>query len=367
MTDNFLSTTPKGLVPLLKATVGINPVMIWGAPGIGKTAIIQDSVAEIFFAAAADRDIKVPEGAKVELFERRVNDYDLLDFGGLPYNDDGVQRRATPDIWPGVEGGDKVYGILLLDEIPQAAREKQTVIQRLFDQGRIGDYVLPGHPKSDPNCERGLVLIVLAGNRQSDRANSHGMGSQTGTRLIHVTLEPDTNDWIDYANANDVDPTVVSFIKQEPEYLHKLDPKQVTGSTPRGLVILSKLVGKALPSDIEMTAYAGAVGEECSRAFLALVHAARSINIDEALVDPEGAEIPQEVGHQFATASLLIRRATTENFDNIVKYVERVGDGEFSTPEIAVFVVEAIKRRVPVLAESVTYRDFSLRWADIRA
>jgi hypothetical protein len=367
MTDNFLSTTPKGLVPLLKSTVGVAPTMIWGAPGIGKTAIIQDNVAEIFAAAAADRGIKVPDDAKVELFERRVNDYDLLDFGGLPFNDNGVQRRATPDIWPGVEGGDKVYGILLLDEIPQAAREKQTVIQRLFDQGRIGDYVLPGHPKSDPTGKRGLVLIVLAGNRQSDRANSHGMGSQTGTRLIHVTLEPDTNDWIDYANANDVDPTVVSFIKQEPEYLHKLDPKQVTGSTPRGLVILSKLVGKALPSDIEMTAYAGAVGEECSRAFLALVHAARSINIDEALVDPEGAEIPQEVGHQFATASLLIRRATTENFDNIVKYVERVGDGEFSTPEIAVFVVEAIKRRVPVLAESVTYRDFSLRWADIRS
>jgi len=367
MTDNFLSTTPKGLVPLLKATVGVAPVMIWGAPGIGKTAIIQDNVEEIFSAAAADRDIKVPEGAKVELFERRVNDYDLLDFGGLPYNDDGVQRRATPDIWPGVEAGGKVYGLLLLDEIPQAAREKQTVIQRLFDQGRIGDYVLPGHPKSDPNCERGLVLIVLAGNRQSDRANSHGMGSQTGTRLIHVTLEPDTNDWIDWASANDIDPTVVAFIKQQPEYLHKLDPKQVTGSTPRGLAILSKIVGKALPSSIEMTAYSGVVGEEAARAYLALIHAARSINIDEALVDPEGAEIPQEVGHQFATASLLIRRATTENFDNIVKYVERVGDGEFSTPEIAVFVVEAIKRRVPVLAETVTYRDFSLRWADIRS
>ena len=160
MTDNFLSTTPRGLVPLLKATTGVAPVMIWGAPGIGKTQIIQDNVEEIFSAAAKDRGIKVPEGAKVELFERRVNDYDLLDFGGLPYNDDGVQRRATPDIWPGVEAGGKVYGVLFLDEFAQAAREKQTVIQRLFDEGRIGDYVLPGHPKSDPNCEHGLVFIA---------------------------------------------------------------------------------------------------------------------------------------------------------------------------------------------------------------
>ena len=367
MTDNFLSTTPKGLVPLLEATVGVAPVMIWGAPGIGKTQIIQDNVEDIFAAAAADRGVKVPESAKVELFERRINDYDLLDFGGLPYNDNGVQHRAVPDIWPGVAESSKVYGVLFLDEFAQAAREKQTIIQRLFDEGRIGDYVLPGHPKADPNGERGLVFIVLASNRQSDRANSHGIGSQTGSRLINITFEPDVDDWIEWANANGIDPTVVAFIRQQPEYLHKLDPKQTTGATPRGWAILSKIVGKALPSSIEMTAYAGVVGEEAARAYLALIHAARSINIDEALVDPEGAEIPQEVGHQFATASLLIRRATTDNFDNIVKYVERVGDGEFSTPEIAVFVVEAIKRRVPVLAETVTYRDFSLRWADIRS
>jgi len=32
-----------------------------------------------------------------------------------------------------------------------------------------------------------------------------------------------------------------------------------------------------------------------------------------------------------------------------------------------VFVVEAIKRRVPLVAETATYRDFALRWADIRS
>jgi hypothetical protein len=32
-----------------------------------------------------------------------------------------------------------------------------------------------------------------------------------------------------------------------------------------------------------------------------------------------------------------------------------------------VFVVEAIKRRVPIVAETATYRDGSLKWADIRS
>ena len=67
---------------------------------------------------------------------------------------------------------------------------------------------------------------------------------------------------------------------------------------------------------------------------------------------------------QFAAASLLIRRSSTMNFDNIVKFVERDG---WSSPEIGVFLVEAIKRRIPLVAETETYRDFCLRWADIRS
>ena len=116
-----------------------------------------------------------------------------------------------------------------------------------------------------------------------------------------------------------------------------------------------------------MAMYSGIVGEEAARAYLALVHAARSIDVEAALNDPANADIPTEVGHQFAAASLLIRRATIDNFDSVVQYVERVGEGGFSSPEIAVFVVEAIARRNPVMAETSTYRDFAIRWQNIRA
>ena len=185
-------------------------------------------------------------------------------------------------------------------------------------------------------------------------------------------LEPSVPDWIDWANGNDVDPTVVALVKQQPEYLFKLDPSQQktevpTGSTPRTLVYLSNLVKQCPPPELEVQLYIGAVGEECARAYIALVHAARSINVEEALTNPEGADIPSEVGHQFAAASLLIRRANVENFDNVVRYVGRIGEGGFASPEIGVFVVEAIKRRTPLVAESAAYRDFCLKWADIRS
>jgi len=367
--------TPGQLAGCISAilSAGLVP-MVWSAPGVGKSHIINNDLIgrflEIATSIAKKRGIKFETG-DAEVWERRAGDYDLLDYAGLPYVQDGIQHRAAPDIWPGVGASGKVWGILFLDEFTQAGREKQTVMQRLFDEGRVGDYVLPGHHKADPECKLGLVLIVLAGNRQSDRANSHGMGTQTGSRVIHTVLEPSVDDWINWANDNNVDPTVVSFIRQQPEYLFKLGPSQKsevpTGPTPRTLVFLSDLVGQCPAGDLEMQLYTGAVGEECARSYIALVHAARSINVEEALTNPDGADIPQEVGHQFAAASLLIRRANVDNFDNVVRYVERIGEGGFSSPEIAVFVVEAIKRRTPLVAETATYRDFCLRWADIRS
>ena len=303
-----IAITPSQLPSALAHTLPFSSVMIWGNVGLGKSQIVRESIPEIFPAIAKDiakdrgvviratKHVDIPVD-QIQIWERRVNDYDLLDFGGLPYNDDGIQRRAVPDIWPNVGGTEPVYGVLFLDEFPQAERAKQTVIQRLFDEGRVGSYVLPGHPKSDPECKLGLVLIILAGNRQRDKANSHGLGTQTGNRLAHFTLEPSVQDWLDWAAENDVDPTVMSFIRQMPEYLHKIDPSQ------------------------------------------------------------------------FATASLLIRRATKDNFGHIVTYLSRLSGGDdvgWSSPEIMVFVVEAIRRRINV-AETVTYRDWSLKWADIRS
>ena len=373
------SITPSQLTGALTTVLSAGLVpMVWSAPGVGKSHIINNDLvhrfAEIVQAIAKSRGIEIEPGT-AQVWERRTGDYDLLDFAGLPYVEDGIQRRATSDIWPGVlvtvkTKDGRVWGILFLDEFTQAGREKQTVQQRLFDEGRIGDYRLPGHPKAAPRCELGLVLIVLAGNRQSDRAQSQGMGTQTGSRLVHFTLEPSVEDWVGWANSNDVDPTVVAFVRQQPEYLFKMDAAQKTehptGSTPRTLERLSDAVKQYPAAEIETAVYAGIVGEEAATAYLALVHAARSINVEEALTDPDNADIPENVGHQFAAASLLIRRANVENFANVVRYVERIGDGGFASPEIAVFVVEAIKRRTPLVAESVTYRDFAMRWADIR-
>ena len=104
---------PSQLTEALCLTLPDSPVMIWGAPGVGKSQIIQDSVEAIFDAVASARGVEVP--ASPTLWERRINDYDLLDFAGLPHIVNNVQKRALPDIWPGVGSYTPAYGVLFLD------------------------------------------------------------------------------------------------------------------------------------------------------------------------------------------------------------------------------------------------------------
>lgn len=368
------------------------PIMFWGAPGIGKTQIIKTKLPEQLEAMVAavgeDRGItdlverknasaSRPRGTTAPHFwEVRINDYDLLDYAGMPKAKGEMQTHLVPEVWPGAtewaEDSEPVFGVLFLDEFPQAATEKQTAVQRLMDEGRMGNYILPGHPVSDPECKRGLVFLVLAGNRKSDKANSHGMGNQTGTRLLHYVVDKDLAEVTAYGHSQGWAPEVLAWMNQAPDHFDEDLPMKgktelPTGLTPRTAERLSKAVNRRLAPEIEFATYAGIVGEAAATSFLAVLHAGRSINIEEALADPANASIPQEVGSQFAAAALLIRRSNRENFANVVQYLERVGANEFSTPEIAVFVVEAIARRQPVLKESVTYRDFAIRWADIRS
>ena len=374
-----IAITPSQLAETLAYTLPYSSVMLWGNVGIGKSQILREQLPALFprivAAVEALRNIQInfdPETDEVRIVEIRLGDFDLLDIAGVPFVQNGKQRRALSDLWVEPEEGKRLFIIYLFDEFPQASRAHQTVIQRLGDEGRVSNYELAGHPKTDYNCEKGLGLCVFAGNRQKDKAQSVGMGNQTGTRLVHYTLTPSTENWLTWGAENDIDPVVLAWIKQMPEYLHKLDPNQrgqehPTGCTPRGLEKLSHALRMCPPPELEMSIYSGIIGEEAARSFIAICHAGRSINIDEAFTDPDNAPIPDEVGHQFATASLLIRRATKDNFANIVTYLSRHGEGGWSSPEIMVFVVEAIKRRVPIVAETATYRDWSLKWADIRS
>lgn len=380
MTIGQTEITASQIGSVIEANGAYESLMFLGGIGIGKTYAIKEAYPKLYAKlvqqVAEERGLTIePDG--FEFFERRAGEYDVLDYAGMPVPvDQGAnkfqQKRAVSDLWPSASPDKKCWGVLFLDEFPQADRLKQTIMQRVFDEGRLGDWVVPGHPKSDPNCELGLVFIVLAGNRQSDRANSHGIGWQTANRLQQFIVVPYVPAWIPWAVTNDVHPAVIALVKYYPEYLYKVDPKQKSDlqacATPRSLVKLSDAVKREIPSAIEFQSYAGLVGEECARALLAMLDASRNVDFDAILHgDPSTAPIPDNPAHQYGVAAALIRYVDSETFPNVIKYLSRTGDGGFVSPELLVFAIDAIVEKHKHLCETPEFTDYVLKYKEFRA
>jgi hypothetical protein len=169
-------------------------LMIWGAPGIGKTAILR-SVLEELGAAYKDHKLIVKT-----LSNETPDNFTLPDYVEI-----NGERKATdiPKTWLPVykpSGDDKRdmmldeacgKGLLFVDELSRATAQVQSVILPLINEGEFNGYKL-GSGWS----------IICASNRDEDETN----GSQTqisaalSNRFAHIYYEPTVNTWREWAD-----------------------------------------------------------------------------------------------------------------------------------------------------------------------
>ena len=168
------------------------PVFIWGSPGTGKSAVVNQLAAELEIAL---RDI-------------RALLLDPVDLRGLPFiGKDGRSQWATPHFLP--QDGE---GILFLDELNAAPAMVQASCYQLVLDRRLGEYTLPGG-----------WAIVAAGNRDSDRAATTRMPTPLRNRFVHIDFEVDVQEWSEWAIKANVGPEVIAFIRFRPELLSAFD------------------------------------------------------------------------------------------------------------------------------------------------
>ena len=147
--------------------------LVLGSVGVGKSETIYqfaESLAEME-GLSVSWDNASPTAKQFGLVDFRLSHFESVDFGGLPYIVDGVQKRAMLGNLP-----TKGKGLLFLDEFAQSGQDLQAIASQLIKERRLGEYVLPDG-----------WTIVLAGNRHSDRSSAnkivaHGMGLS----LIHI-------------------------------------------------------------------------------------------------------------------------------------------------------------------------------------
>ncbi len=203
-----ITVTQSQLPQLLLNVAVVRPVFVWGAPGIGKSSLVE------LFAL----DVGLP---CVSLLGSQLAPEDLI---GVPQIVDGKSRFCPP----GMIARDEPY-CLFLDELNACTHEVQKAFYSLIHERRIGEYHLP----------EGSVVIG-AGNRAQDSAIVKPMSSALLNRMVHVHLRASHRDWLAWAERNGIHHLVLEYIRTRPDHLFSAPPKtEEPFSSPRSWHMLS--------------------------------------------------------------------------------------------------------------------------------
>ena len=243
-----VTVTQKQLGDLLLNIAVVRPVFIWGQPGIGKSALVQEFAARLGLPC-------------VSLLGSQLAPEDLI---GVPQILDGVSRFCPPRMI----AREEPY-CLFLDELNACTHEVQKAFYSLIHERRIGEYTLPAGS-----------IVIGAGNRAQDSAIVRPMSSALLNRMVHVHLKVSHRDWLEWAHEHEIAPLVIEYIQNRPDHLWSAPPKhEEPFSSPRSWHMLSdalKEYGERLTDEqLQVLAY-GCLSPQHAGQFRAFVRQIRS-------------------------------------------------------------------------------------------
>ena len=273
----------------------LQSVMIWGAPGIGKSHTVAD----------------VAKSAKIDLIDLRISQLAPTDLRGLPVADHEARtsRWYPPEFLP--RSGS---GILFLDELNMAPPAIQGIAQQLVLDRKVGSYTLPEG-----------WHVWAAGNRSEDGASVFSMPSALQNRFIHVTVEPHFESFRSWALQNGIDEKIVAFLAWRPELLHKRDPKNPAWPSPRAWVAANALHQADLPMNPAIGD--GPAGEY--RAYLKVYDTLPDFDVILA-GKTKGIPFPKEPSARYAAAiGIAIRAKSPDKVKNALDWITENADPEW--------------------------------------
>lgn len=291
---------PNDILELITALFPIKrSICIEGPPGGGKTTIVRQAASQL----------------DVHYIERHLPTIPVEDMG-MPMIDQPVLYYKLPDWFPakGSKYDDGRGGILCIDDRNQANTDLQKIMANI-QQARN----LHGMPLADG------WMVISTGNRKEDAAGANKVLSHLRNRETVITMETHIDDWSQWAIANNIRPELISFIRFRPDILHKFDPKQDINPTPRSWAEgVSNVLG-VVPKHLEVSTFAGAVGEGPAAEFAAFLKIFRNLpNPDAILMNPDNADVPSDPATLYALSGALANRATPHSMDALVTYLNRI-------------------------------------------
>ncbi|MEV6494275.1 MoxR family ATPase, partial [Actinoplanes sp. NPDC051633] len=270
------------------------PVLLWGEPGIGKTAAIGH----------------LADSLDLPLTTVIASVHEPSDFAGLPVVGDDPARQGVPMAPPdwAVRLTRAGRGLLFLDELSTAPPAVQAALLRLVLERRVGALRLP------PG-----VRIVAAANPRSSAADGWELSAPLANRFVHLqwTFDPDVvvrglaGTWPRAAlPALDPDrlPHAVAFARRavcelltaRPALVHRLPGGEARRGgpwpSPRSWDMTVRLVAFATAAgtsrDVLAMLVRGAVGDGPGLELLAAMDRMDLPDPEALLADPAGAVLP---------------------------------------------------------------------------
>lgn len=306
------------------------PLYITGGPGIGKSWRMFNFAARK--AGEAKRELldwnrtpidkkrsfsvdKEKHKGKFVFVDIRLSQKDPVDLSGLPNRvnshvewspnltfkaleakkDIGNESKAESDVGEYADkaiqllrksnlNSEDIFGVILLDELPQAPVSVQFAAYQLILDNCMGELEI------SPN-----ICIVAAGNRPGDRANINPMPMPLRNRFGHVELLPPTEkEFYNWGTNNGIDDTVLAFLMFKPEYvcqeIAKIKDKDTLAfATPRSWHRASDLIKGVTENSLIGTLVGSQVGEGIGYEFNSFRKMRDELNIEDILDNPEKA------------------------------------------------------------------------------
>jgi len=324
MKASLLKDTLKALHPQLRT------VAVEGAPGGGKTSIVQQVAREL----------------GIHYIEKHMPTMLVEDFGvpDMMASGDSFAYKL-PDWFPakGSKYDDGKGGILCFDDRNQANADLQKVLANICQARNLhGVQIADGWQ------------VISTGNRQSDRAGANRVLSHLRNRETVIELDTDYHESMRWMVDNGTAPEVRAYLSFKPAMLHNFDPQQDSNPSPRSWHEGVSAVLRVVPLEAEYECFKGAVGEGAAAEFKGFMEVYRQLpNPDNVILHPDTADVPTDPATLYALSGALAERATETNFSRVIKYTGRM------PPEFSVLTVSFATRKNAELANTDAFN----RWA----
>lgn len=284
------SPTMKNLISSLRACRNARQaVIVWGPPGVGKTALVN--------AIAQEAELKLHTLIASSMDPSDVEGLPALKQVALP---DGTTATVTDNTLPFwaqdfIERGD---GALFLDEFSNADPAMQAAMLSPVQDRRVGRHPLPKN-----------LWIVAAANPTDQAANGWALSLPASNRFTHIYYTPDVEDFFEGMTAswNEVNPSgrlieerlrIVGFLKDNPMLaLKPPTPGEIANGDDgwpswRTWDALARLLANVTDGSagVRRDLIRGTVGLAAGNAFQAWEDALRLPSFEDFLNRPEGIE-----------------------------------------------------------------------------